>query len=333
MGNFYKEGQSEKFLDVCRNHTHVMPTEAFGALEDAHARLREIALLQQRANALRSEIEQRRVLEGALRDALRERQRIEEDLCASVVAEREARARAEQSDAFKEVFLGMLGHDLRNPLNTILMTARLMLLQGDVSAESAKRLTRLEVSGLRMKRMIEQILDMTRARHGAGIIVEPSFRDVVPHVSKVVEELRAANPGRAIELTSRGACEGVVDGDRIEQVVSNLVSNALVHGDPTETIRVTIEGRESAVSIGVHNHGPVISPAVLSTVFDPFARSNRSTGKSDGLGLGLYISERIVAAHGGTIEVESSSEAGTRFEVILPRAMRPWTHRRPDASR
>jgi sigma-B regulation protein RsbU (phosphoserine phosphatase) len=295
-----------------------MPTEAFGALEDAHARLREIALLQQRANALRSEIEQRKVLEGALRDALRERQRIEEDLCASVAAEREARARAEQSDAFKEVFVGMLGHDLRNPLNTILMTARLMLLQGDVSAESAKRLTRLEVSGLRMKRMIEQILDMTRARHGAGIIVEPSLRDVVPHVSKVVEELRAVNPGRPIELTSRGACEGVVDGDRIEQVVSNLVSNALVHGDPTETVRVTIEGRESTVSIGVHNRGPVISQTVLSTVFDPFARSHTSTGKSDGLGLGLYISERIVSAHGGTIEVESSSEAGTRFEVILP---------------
>ena len=116
--------------------------------------------LQQRARSLESEIARRKELETALRDALRERTRIEEDLRASVKREQAARVRAEANDAFKEVFLGILGHDLRNPLNTVLTTARLMTMRRELPPESQKRLGRIITSGVRMQKMIEQILDV-----------------------------------------------------------------------------------------------------------------------------------------------------------------------------
>jgi hypothetical protein len=122
MNNFYKQGDSETFMAVCRNHSHVIPTESFTQLDDPHARLREISLLQQRARALETELIYRKELEDALRDALRERGRAEEELRACIKREQDARSRAEASDAFKEMFLGILGHDLRNPLNTIMAT-------------------------------------------------------------------------------------------------------------------------------------------------------------------------------------------------------------------
>lgn len=317
MGNFYKEGEAARFMDVCRTHTHVIPTESFAQLEDPHARLREIAFLQQRARSLASEVENRKELEGALRDALRERARAEEELRASLKREQEGRAQAEASDAFKEVFLGMLGHDLRNPLNTVLTTARLMALRGEVSGESSKRLDRIVSSGVRMQRMIEQILDVTRARLASGIPIKPTEQDLVALVTRIVDEVSAANVGHVIELGATGSCLVSVDPDRFEQVVSNLLCNAIAHGDPALPITVLVMTGESVASFSVHNHGEPIEPAFMPMLFDPFKRE-RPAMRSEGLGLGLYISERIVSAHGGTIEVDSCSRAGTRFEVKIP---------------
>ena len=317
MGNFYKEGDHARFLDVCRNHSHVIPTERFTQLDDAHARLREISLLQQRARALESEIVHRKELESALREALKERRRVEEELRVSLVREREARALAEASDAFKVEFIGILGHDLRNPLTTILTTARLMTMRGELPADSHKRLARMVSSGERMQRMIEQILDMTRARHGAGIVVARKEQNLPPLISKIVDEMRAAHPGRKIAFRAH-ACTACVDGDRLKQVVSNLLGNAVKHGHSEEPIDVDVVVRGDVVSISVHNHGTPIDPAFIPLLFDPFQRQ-RPQRNSDGLGLGLYISECIVSAHGGKIEVESTATTGTRFEVILPR--------------
>jgi signal transduction histidine kinase len=316
MGNFYKEGDQARFMEVCRNHSHVIPTERFARLDDLHARLREISLLQQRAQALEHEINHRKELESALREALKQRSRVEEELRLYVVREREARAQAEASDAFKEEFIGVLGHDLRNPLATILATARLMARRGELSAESDKRLRRMVLSGERMQRMIEQILDMTRVRHGTGIVVTRREQDLHPLVSRIVDETRAAHPGRTIDLRAQ-ACTAFVDGDRLEQVVSNLLANAVKHGDPDEPIEVAVVARDGVVSLSVHNHGAPIDPAFMPLLFNPFQRE-RPQRHSDGLGLGLYISERIVDAHGGKIEVESTEKTGTRFEVILP---------------
>jgi signal transduction histidine kinase len=320
MGNFYKEGDAAHFMEVCRNHTHVIPTESFTQLDDGAARLREISLLQQRARALESEVAHRKELENALRDALRERSRAEEELRASVTREKEARTRAEESDAFKEVFLGILGHDLRNPLNTVLTTARLMVRRGDVAPDTQTRLNRIVSSSLRMQRMIEQILDVTRARLADGIPIAVSAQkiDMVALVSKIADELRAAHPKRAIELQTSAPCRARVDNDRFEQVVSNLIGNAIQHGDPELPIRVVVSTRGNLASISVKNHGTPIDPELMPHLFDPFKRGAKATS-ADGLGLGLYIAERIVSAHGGKIAVESSDVSGTCFEAIVPR--------------
>jgi signal transduction histidine kinase len=269
--------------------------------------------------AFESEIVHRKQLEVALREALRERSKVEEDLRACVKRETEARSRAEASDAFKEMFLGILGHDLRNPLNTILTTARLMAISQDQEPERNKKLGRLVASGVRMQRMIAQLLDVTRARLTDGIPVERGVeRDLGLLVSKIVDEIRVANPNRTIELVSE-PCMASVDPDRLEQVVSNLLANAVTHGDPSRRIRVEVHARGEIGSVAVHNFGPPIDPELMPRLFDPFKRARHARGSADGLGLGLYISERIITAHGGTIEVSSTGETGTRFEAIFPR--------------
>jgi signal transduction histidine kinase len=296
----------------------VIPTESFTQLDDPHARLREISLLQQRARSLENELAYRKDLEEALRDALRDRARAEDELRACVKREQEARSRAEASDAFKETFLGILGHDLRNPLNTIMTTVDLMILRGEVPADICKRLERISVSGTRMKRMIDQLLDMTRARLGGGFSLELRDQAVLPLVAKIVEEVQVAQPSRAIELRGDATCRAAVDGDRLEQVVSNLLGNAIRHGDPSLPITITLARRATHLGLIVHNHGPVIPDELLHDLFDPFTRGKLAQRSSDGLGLGLYISERIVAAHGGRIDVRSAPATGTEFEVVLP---------------
>ena len=318
MGNFYREGDQTKFFEVCRSHSHVLPTERFSRSDDANARLREISLLQQRARALETEIAHRKDLENALRDALRERTRAQEDLREGMRREKAAREKAEANDSFKEMFLGILGHDLRNPLSSMLTTAQTMTMRGDLGAETNARLSRIVSSGGRMRRMIDQLLDLTRARLADGIPLARSEQDLLPLVAKIVDELRTANPGRPIVLQADGPCRARIDADRFEQVVSNLVGNAVTHGDPAGPIHVELSTRETVASLAVHNGGTPIDPEILPSLFDPFRRADKPRGRADGLGLGLYIAERVVSAHGGKVEVSSSADAGTRFEVIIP---------------
>jgi signal transduction histidine kinase len=324
MDNFGGEADSSGFLDVCRSHDHVIASGVVGRPsrdDDDDAHQREIALLQQRARALEGEIQRRKELESTLLSALAERARVEQELRASIEREREARQRAEASDAFKQMFLGMLGHDLRNPLSTILTTARMMTLRRELAPESHKRIERVISSAERMRRMIEQILDVTRARLAAGIPVRLGDKlDLIARVLKIVDEVRSAHPGRVIVFEPESPCRARVDGDRFEQVVSNLLGNAITHGDPRRPITVCMTRDARAIRIGVHNHGPAIDPAFLPLLFDPFERGGNPLGHSDGLGLGLYISKCIIEAHGGTIEVESKAKSGTRFEVTVPRA-------------
>lgn len=320
MGNFYREGGSGRFTELCRSHTHVLSREGSVQKPD-DAEPGELGVLQRRTRSLENEIRERKRLEHALRDALRDRTRIEDQLRISIQRERESRAEAEARDAFKEVFLGMLGHDLRNPLNTIMTTAELMTIRGDLARDGQRHLERIVSSGKRMQRMIEQILDVTRARLAQGIVVQLGPpRDLLALVSKIVDEVRVANPERWIELSAERPCPVHVDVDRFEQVVSNLLGNAVAHGDPARPIAVRVSACDGVTRLSVHNYGPPIEEAFLPLLFNPFKRGRQTRGQGDGLGLGLYISERIVSAHGGTIHVESSNEAGTRFEVILASA-------------
>ena len=205
--------------------------------------------------------------------------------------------RAEASGISSSYFLGVLGHELRNPLNTMLTTARLMTMRGELAGESAKRLERIVTSGERMKRMIEQLLDVTRARHTEGIPVKlgDQKRELAPLVTKIVEEHRVAHPGRQIDVNLEGSCEARVDDDRFQQVVSNLVGNAVAHGDPQKPISVRLSTESGLAKVSVHNWGRPIDPAFMPHLFDPFEQGRTREGHSEGLGLGLYISECIGA--------------------------------------
>jgi signal transduction histidine kinase len=316
-----QKGDAAWFAAVCSAHAEISGAATFSNAPD-HREL-EIGLLQRRAHSLEQEVYQRRELEAALREALSQRRRVEDELRASLKREQAARAAAEASDSFKEMFLAILGHDLRNPLNIILTTAKLMTMRDELAAQSRKRIDRVIASGERMQRMIEQLLDVTRARLADGILVDRgSPCDVGALVAKVIGEVRTANPERIIELDV-GPCIAPVDQDRFEQVVSNLVTNAVVHGDASRPIRVQVAPHGTYAQVIVQNHGPPIRPTLLPHIFAPFIRAHdaeHGSFRGPGLGLGLFISERIVSAHGGKLEVQSEEGVGTTFAAYFPLA-------------
>jgi PAS domain S-box-containing protein len=244
--------------------------------------------------------------------------RAAEEMRRALAVETAALAEKTRTQEFQERFLAILGHDLRNPLSSIDMGAQL-LRQRAADPAAARVLDRMHASALRMARMIEQILDLTRARLAGGLVLNRKPMDLRDALVHVVEELRSAHPASAITLDCTSAT-GVWDQDRIEQIFSNLISNAVDYGDPAKP--VTVEGRVEGhmMTIEVRNEGEPISPGLQTQIFSPFRRGDRDsrTPKTSGLGLGLYISSEIVAAHGGTMEVRSSLAEGTVFSVTLP---------------
>jgi signal transduction histidine kinase len=320
MGNFAREADAEPFAALCNGHSHVLPTERIARLREGERQLSEISVLEQRAEALKGETARSHLLERALRDALRERARVEVELRASLEREQRARAAIEEHHAFRHAFATRFGHDLREPLHTILTTARLLSMHRELSAESQRRLERVQASGVRMQRMIEQLLDVVEDRLSGGIVVmRTSKHDLVPIVTRVIDDQHLANPGRKIELSSEPMCVAEVDAARIEQVLTTLIANALAHGDGARPVRVTLGTRGSHARIAVHNEGPAIEPTLLGRLFEPFGIVRAGGLRPEGLGLGLYLARRILRAHSGTLEVSSSVSDGTRFEAVFPR--------------
>jgi len=320
IGAFYQPGDSERMIEVCAAHTHVIPTERFVRLGDPDQRMREVALLQQRDRMLRKEVERREKFELALDDALRDLGKVERELQAWVKREQDARHRAESSDAFKQKFLGILGHDLRNPLNTILTTVRMMALRKELLPDSHARLERVVASSVRMQRMIEQLLDVARAQLPDGIQVQTSeARDLAPLVRGVVAEVSISSPSRAIELVTRPSFARV-DVERFEQVVWCLLCYVVAHADAESPVRVDVGRRDQMAIVGVETRDMLIDPVLLPHLFDSFHLESQPEAAMDGLALGLYLSKRIVAAHGGMVDAHSSEETGTRLEAILPLA-------------
>lgn len=289
--------------------------------------LNEIALLRERSDQLQQEARQGRKVEQALRRMLAERDENVATLRQSLEKERETRDAAERRDATKDEILGIVGHDLRNPLSAILNYARLEAMREDLPELSATGLSRIIASGMRMQRMIEQLLDRARDDFHGGIPVALVEQPIVPILMKVVDETRAARPDRRIEVSfAAELVDGgigllvAVDADRIEQVMSNLLDNAISHGASTAPVRVSVRCQGGRVVIEVQNEGPVLDPAVVPSLFDPFKRTCDPCRRSAGLGLGLYIADRIVRAHGGNLTVRSSAESGTIFGVELWRS-------------
>jgi two-component system, sensor histidine kinase and response regulator len=216
-----------------------------------------------------------------------------------------------------EMFAAVLGHDLRSPLSAILSSAyQIQRHSEDQSAREAA--TRMLVSGRRMGRMIDDMLDLARARLGGGIPLQPEPVDLRVLVQRVVREHQAAFPERHIDLHEDGDLSGQWDPIRLAQVASNLIGNALQHGERNESIRVRLDGTHAQwATFSVSNAG-MIAPAVLPHLFDPLA-GGQQPNRGRGLGLGLYIVQQIVQAHRGSVEVQSNNGTHTVFSVKVPR--------------
>jgi signal transduction histidine kinase len=320
MDNFLRQGDSDRLLQVFESHSHVIPTERFVELSDPEQRLREITLLQQRARTLESEIERRRKVEGELGDALADLEVVEKHFLTSVEREQRARHETESGDALQEKVLDSLGHDLRNPLNTILMTARLMCRRKELAPENQARLERVVASSLRMQRMIEQLLDVAQAHRPDGIQVRVGEqRNLAPLVANIVDEVRASSPSRTIQFVAR-PCVAQVDADRLQQAVWSVLSHTAAHSASSSTIRVEVGPRDGNAVVAVHSDRQTIDGALLPDLLDSLRLETRPLAGIDGLSIGLYLAKRIVLAHGGKFEARSSQETGTALEVILPLA-------------
>lgn len=252
------------------------------------------------------------LLVRALRYAI-ERKRAEEGL------KREEAAR--QTAVFREQFLGILGHDLRNPLQAISGNAALLLRYGGLSEPQRKAVNRISISADRMARMIGDILDFTRTRLGGGYTLARTWMNVHDVLRQVVEELEVAHPQRRFELSVSGAGWGEWDADRIAQAASNLVGNAVQYSPEDSAVRVVVRDEGEGVRVEVHNLGTPIPTERMPHIFDPFVRGRDGTrsGGRAGLGLGLYITHEIVKAHGGSLQVRSTEAEGTCFWLLLPR--------------
>jgi signal transduction histidine kinase len=222
-------------------------------------------------------------------------------------------------DRSRELFLGILGHDLRNPLTAISSAAELQL-QGKTPERHRQFSLQILTSAQRMSHLINDLLELARVRLGAGITIHPAPTSLRRICQNVVDEMQTAFPNRVFELNSTDEHAGKWDENRLSQVIFNLVSNAVHHGASNSAVVILIDESRDGVEVSVHNEGTPIPPDLIARLFDSFYRlDNKDTDTSDGVGLGLYISKAIIAAHRGTIEVQSSVDEGTTFIVRLPR--------------
>jgi PAS domain S-box-containing protein len=227
----------------------------------------------------------------------------------------------EQEGRFRERFIGVLGHDLGNPLAAIRFSSAALLTREVLSPEVRRMVQRIDNSAERMSRLVKQLLDFTRARMAGGIPLRPSDVALDEVCRRVISELEVAHQERHVQLEVRGSCHGFWDEERLAQVISNLVANALQNSPAGTPVSVLLEGVESLQRVEVHNAGAPIPESVRSHIFEPFHQSGSSRKAQGGLGLGLYIVAQIVQAHGGRIDVSSSVDEGTSFVILLPRSV------------
>lgn len=229
-------------------------------------------------------------------------------------------------EASRNVFLGILGHDLRTPLGAILLGADLLRHSKKVEGREAKVALGIFTSVKRASRIVSDLLDLTRCQMGPGIPVKKVEIDLKPLCIRIVEEIRTFHPSADIIFKAEASALGEFDGARMEQVFSNLLSNAVQHGDHEFPIEVSLDSSDGGVLFVVHNRGEPIPENVLPFIFSPMGRFSQQTtldaGHSAGLGLGLYIASEIVAAHSGSIDVTSDKLHGTTFLVKVPAGKR-----------
>jgi PAS domain S-box-containing protein len=272
-------------------------------------------LVESRWTAVRGRNDRLRAFFEINRD-LSERQQLVEERAARSEAEALTRDLLRQQRE-REIFLAVLGHDLRNPLGAIRLGADAIARHRDVPEEVSHNAERMARSCERMQRLIDQILDFARARYGQGIPIDRHPVDVHEICREVISDFELRGNAGRIELITEGAGVGNWDHDRLFQVLQNLVHNGLKFARVGTRVAVRVRPSDPGVTeLTVHNDGEPISPDVLPVLFDAFRQSSTT-----GLGLGLYIAQKIVSAHGGELYVESRPGEGTTFRVRLPGAL------------
>ncbi len=225
----------------------------------------------------------------------------------------------EERIAFEERLVGIVGHDLRNPLSTAKLQLALMLRAADLPAPTRQRLQRLaDVLG-RMERIVADLLDLARIRAGKGLPIQPTPLSLTELCRHLVDEAEALFPDATFVVEGQGQVMGAWDRDRLSQLLMNLLTNAVKHGARDRPIHVRIASEGDRATVSVHNFGGAISPNRLETLFDPY-RQGEDANAATGLGLGLYIVKEIARAHGGDVRVESSERDGTTFTLTVPLA-------------
>jgi signal transduction histidine kinase len=229
-----------------------------------------------------------------------------------------------EMDRSREIFLGILGHDLRNPLNAILLTSQSLV---EISTgKSADFASQIVASAEAMGRLLADFVDFTTSRLGAGIPLTIAPADLAVLFRAAVDESSASFPGSKLILELHGNLSGKWDEGRLRQLLSNLIGNAIQHGRLNTPVHVSAKGDETSVVFSVQNTGDPIPAELLPTIFEPLVQApgtDRKKHRHGSMGLGLYIAKEVVGAHDGVIHVTSSAEAGTKFTVTLPRGFAP----------
>jgi signal transduction histidine kinase len=222
-------------------------------------------------------------------------------------------------DSDADVFTASIGHDLRNPLNAIAMSAQLLKTSDTLHESEKNAVDQIHLSAVRMGAMLGELQGFSRVRLSGMLRFERQQLDVAHLCEEVVREIRASTPRCQINFSHRGETTASVGGERIGQMLSNLIGNAVQHGEPGASVDIDVAGHDEAVTIRVRNAGPEIPSAALARIFDPLYRTDSTVHENRmHLGLGLYIARTIARAHGGEITV-TSEDGSTTFEVRLPR--------------
>lgn len=229
----------------------------------------------------------------------------------------------EKVDHSRNLFLGTLVHDLRNPLGTVSLAAQILSTTKNLDARQKMLTEQIYISTTRVAELVTDLIDDVRARLGKGVPIETAPMDMGKAVALAMNEMRMAYPERKFSVNTTGDLRGEWDGARISQVLSNLIGNAVQHGKNTSLIQVTATGEDGDVLLSVHNDGDPIASGIIASIFKPMSRGSEdriAKGADTSLGLGLFITREIIEAHGGKIDVSSTAQKGTTFTVRLPRA-------------
>ncbi len=241
-----------------------------------------------------------------------------DELTREVTRRRQVEEELRRIMELQEQFIGIVSHDVRSPLSAILMSVR-QLQHLKLEEPNRRVVERIERGSQRIEQVVRLLLDFTRARMGHGIPLQPRWLDVQELCARVVDELKAAHPQRVVELRGPPAW-AVVDPERLFQVLANLLENAFKYGTADRPVTLTIREADDELQVDVHNQGSPIQEELLPRLFEPFSRGTQTVETVKlSLGLGLYIVREIVHAHGGTVGVTSTQEAGTTFTLRLPR--------------